>query len=48
MNEITNKEWCEQKHSKDTAGKIIYDVHCPYCLEDSHSKDLLPPLTTNT
>lgn len=33
---MDNKEFNEMNHSRDTGGNIIYDVHCPYCLKNTH------------
>ena len=40
---MDNKEYTELMHSKDTAGYLIYDVHCPYCRKGEHSEDKYPP-----
>ena len=36
---MENKEVCESLHQRDTAGKILYDIHCPYCRAREHTKE---------
>ena len=35
---LTDRERNEQKHDKDTGGGIIFDVHCYYCVTETHTK----------
>ena len=40
---MNNQEYIEYIHPKDTAGYLIFDLHCPYCTNRLHSKDKFPP-----
>lgn len=35
---MTNKQFNEAKHPRDTGGQIIYDIHCPYCVMGEHTE----------
>lgn len=43
---MTNKEYAEYLHPKDTAGFLVYDFHCPYCRNKEHDVNRFPPPTS--
>ena len=36
---MTNKEYCEMIHQRDTGGKIIYDLHYSFCVLQEHNQN---------
>ncbi len=41
LESVTSPPIPQYIYKKVEGGKIIYDVHCPYCRENTHTKELL-------